>query len=129
MSELDTELGNRLCLIDKWYPIWYKDQRFEFRGCKYIHSNVYRFGLEVAVEKEVPKFFGGTKKKKEILRARFNLNFGGSSVMEVRSNDRQTEYKFHAIWPELEKTLEEVLISDVAPDKPFVINCSQEFPV
>lgn len=129
MSELDTVLGNRLCTVERWYPIWYKDQRFEFRVCKYRYRYVYRFGLEIAIEKEVPKCFGGTKKIKEILRERINLNFGKSNIVEVRADDTQKEYSFRAIWSELKATLEEVLISDVAPDKPFVVDCSQEFPV
>ena len=131
MSELDKELGNRLCMINKWYPIWYKDQRFEFRVVKYNrrYSSYYRFCLEIALEKEVTKFFRGTKKIKETLRERYNLNFNTKHIVEVDQSDKQNEYRFHAIWPELKTTIEEVLISDVAPDKPFVVNCSQEFPV
>lgn len=130
MSELDIELQNRLCEIDNWYSIWYKDQRFEFRVFKYAQKYSYfKFGLVVAIEKEIPKFFGGTKKIKETLRERFNLNFNTKNIVEITVNDRLKEYRFHSIWPELKTTIEEVLISDVAPDKPFVINCSQEFPV
>ena len=131
MSELDKELGNRLCTINKWYPIWYKDQRFEFRVVKYNrrYSSYYRFCLEVASEKEIPKFFGGTKKIKETLRERYDLKFNSANVIELRADDKRKEYRFHYIWPELKETIDEVLISDVAPDKPFVVNCSQEFPV
>lgn len=128
MSNLPEEMSNRLCQRGEWYPIWYKDYRFVFKLDQYSDALKYRIKVMVAKETEYTGLFGQKKIRREVLREMKSLRMSQSTI-QMSSEGFVSEYRFGYLWPELKETLDEVLISDIKPEQPFVINCSQEFNV